>query len=71
MGLTAFGALFRPAPEHKTERPYEQRTESYAERCLPTPQVQQARLEVLRYKWGGYRNGLRVVQWLGDWWRCL
>lgn len=42
---------------------------SYASDCLPSAQQQAGRLEVLRYKWGGYKTGVRVVQQLGDAWR--
>jgi hypothetical protein len=34
--------------------------------CLPDKQMQANRLEALRYKWGNYKNGVRVMQRLGD-----
>lgn len=44
----------------------------YRVECLPDSVMQANKLEALRYKWGGYKNGFRVMQRLGDvgrvWW---
>lgn len=40
-------------------------------RYLHTPDAEEQRCtrEALRYKWGGYRMGVRFMQWLGDFFR--
>jgi hypothetical protein len=35
----------------------------YRQRCLPTHEQQQMKLESLRWRFGGYRNGTRVMRW--------
>jgi len=38
----------------------------YRVRCLPDAEWQRCKLESLRYKWGGYKHGVRFMQTLGD-----
>ncbi len=38
----------------------------YAVDCLPDSVQQAERLEALRYKWGRYRYGARLIQRLGN-----
>ena len=38
----------------------------YRKTCLPDRQEQAQTLEKLRYKWGGYKTGLRIMQVVGD-----
>ena len=52
----------------RVERPAIGRRD-YAVECLPDKQQQAGRLEVLRYKWGGYIGRTGAMQVLGDWGR--
>jgi hypothetical protein len=40
--------------------------QSYRTTCTPDAEWQRCKLEALRYKWGGYKNGTRWMQALGD-----
>jgi hypothetical protein len=43
--------------------------EPYERTCRPDSEWQRGKLEQLRYKWGGYRHGTRIMQSLGNFWR--
>ena len=65
-------AIIPARHEHKEQRPFLHRYRPlYRLTCLPDAEWQRCKLEQLRYKWGGYKDGTRLMQRLGDWGRKM
>jgi len=60
--------LFRRAPQEPRKHAALYKP-LYRDTCTPDSEWQRGKLEQLRYKWGGYKNGLRVMQRLHDWYK--